>query len=181
MEILKINRQFKDNHRIYALNELVFPEEERIPSHKLYYFIEQFHCDTYAFYETAEFIGYTIIMISKEDRIGYLWYLAITPEKQNQGYGSQSLQKLAALYPEYTIVLDMEQVDKTCDNPMQRQKRLNFYLRNGYTRTYMGMSYFGVDYELLCNRESFDIHDFQKMINRTKGTNWNPVFSSLLQ
>ena len=50
---------------------------------------------------------------------------------------------LKAEYPQKKQVVDFEMLDETAENSRQREKRRNFYLRNGYKETGFFLSYLG--------------------------------------
>ena len=56
---------------------------------------------------------------------------------------------------------------------------MNFYEKNGYVRTNFGMTYLGVDYEILCNDREFDNKQFQKFIDKyqLKGFGYGVIYS----
>lgn len=86
-----------------------------------------------AIYEGEEFVG-LIFMASSQSAV-YLAYLAITPEKRGQGYGSIILKHIKKRFSDKQIILDIEPVKKSALNYWQRQKRLQFYRKNGFNET----------------------------------------------
>lgn len=67
-------------------------------------------------------------------------------------------------YPDKTHTVDFEMIDDAAPNRVQREKRRAFYLRNGYKETGLFLSYPGVDYEVFCMGEHFDIDTFKAMM-----------------
>ena len=59
-------------------------------------------------------------------------YFAIDAQCRSQGYGSRIIAELERQYPSDTIVLDIRTPDANAADAQQRQKRLDFYLRNGF-------------------------------------------------
>lgn len=61
-------------------------------------------------------------------------------------------------------------------NKEQRAKRCSFYLRNGYRETGLFLSYFGVDYEVFCMDEHFDVDTFKAMMETIQVEGFNPRY-----
>ena len=117
-------------------------------------------------YNKKEFIGFTVILPDKEFKIAYIWFLAINAKYRSKGLGTKALQEINKKYNKYEIALDLERTDQTAENNEQRKRRIKFYEKNGYVRTHFGMTYLGVDYEILCNTVKFNNRHFQKFINK---------------
>ena len=49
-------------------------------------------------------------------------------------------------------------------NSIQREKRRNFYLHNGYKETGLFLLYLGVDYEVFCMDDNFELEVFKAMM-----------------
>lgn len=65
----------------------------------------------------------------------FVLYLAVDQAVRSGGYGREILQNISQTYPEQTIVLDIEALDSSAENAEQRQKRREFYVRNGFHST----------------------------------------------
>lgn len=174
MELVKIDSNFKDMEKLYILNDESFPKEERIPSNNLIEFLEEMQCKTFGIYNECEFIVFITLLQNKEQKIAYLWFLAIDSRYKSKGFGSKALESLNELYKEYQIIVDIEKIDKDSENNEQRERRLTFYIKNGYKRSNYGMNYFGVDYETLYNKWSFDKSNFQKLLKKIKVDGFTP-------
>lgn len=81
----------------------------------------------------------------------YLMYLAVDKKQRNNGYGSQVLSNLIKKYK--NVILSIERPDKNCYN--EKNKRKNFYLRNGFYETNKFIGDNGVEYELLCTNKNY--------------------------
>ena len=73
-------------------------------------------------------------------------------------------------------MVDFEMLDDTADNRRQREKRREFYLRNGYRETGLFLSYLGVDYEVFCMDDDFDPEVFKAMMRTIKVKGFNPKY-----
>lgn len=178
MEFIKVDEQFKDLDQLYKINEEAFPDAERIPAEHLLPIFDECHCDLWAIYDET-LVGFTVMMPSSQQKMGYLWFLAIDHHYRHHGYGSQTLQKLNEIYPQYQFVIDLEQLDEQSENAMQREKRVAFYQKNGFKRAYMGMSYFGVDYEIMHTQDQFVLDDFKTLIKNMAINGFDPKFYPL--
>ena len=137
MELIKITQDFTEKEKLYALNDEAFPKEERIPSDKLLALLHELGCDAWAFYEGV-FVGFAVLLSDRALQVAYLSYLAIDGAYRSKGCGGAALAKLAEVYEDCQIVLDMERMDETAENYGQRLRRLAFYERNGYRRAGVG-------------------------------------------
>lgn len=106
----------------------------------------------------------------------YLFFLAIAKELRGQGYGAQALALLLTRYPHKHQVVDMEQLEPGASNESQREIRRAFYLRNGYRPTGYGLTYLGVDYEILCVGPSFDFEAFQGLMKQIRISGFKPRY-----
>ena len=61
-------------------------------------------------------------------------------------------------------------------NKEQREKRRSFYLRNGYQETGLFLSYLGVDYEVFCMGDHFNIDTFKSMMKTIQVEEFNPRY-----
>ena len=174
MEFIKIDSNFKDKEKLYSLNDEAFPKEERIPSEKLITLLDECGCDGWAFYDD-EFAGFAIIITDSENRECYLSYFAIDKKFRGQGKGSKALQKLQNVYSDYQIALDMERIDEVnAENFEQRKKRVAFYERNGFKRAKCGISFFGINLEIMCNKGEFRKSEFEKVLTKIKIKGFEP-------
>lgn len=174
MKLCRIDNNFKDKDKLYKVNNEAFPDEERIPSEKIIDFCSKRQCDFWAIYDDENFSGFTVILPDEELKVAYIWFLAISSEYRSKGLGTKTLQELNNKYNDYQLVLDMEIVDEKAINIEQRKKRLAFYKKNGYIQTNFGMSYFGVDYEIMSNKDDFRVKDFQALLEKIKVDGFNP-------
>ena len=110
MELIKITQDFTEKEKLYALNDEAFPKEERIPSDKLLALLHELGCDAWAFYEGV-FVGFAVLLSDRALQVAYLSYLAIDGAYRSKGCGGAALAKLAEVYEDCQIVLDMERME----------------------------------------------------------------------
>lgn len=118
---------------IRNLYETSFPVEEQIPWTDLMRLVDVMSLDFTAYYDDALFVGFTIVYPRKE--FNWYWYFAVQPDLRGQGYGQRILSQLIDHYQGQPCVLDMESPTQPSDNIAQRQRRHDFYLRNGFHDT----------------------------------------------
>lgn len=160
--------------RINALAKEAFPPEEYIEPSKLVKMAKSDNFDFLALSDNGEFVGFTVVYTY--DDIAYLFFLAIDKTLRSHGYGSLAIKTLKEIYPNKTHVVDFEMPDDTADNCIQRKKRRDFYLRNGYKETGWFLSYLGVDYEIFCMNDIFNIDKFKSMMKTIQIDGFNPVY-----
>lgn len=78
-----------------------------------------------------------------------LLYLAIEKNCRSKGCGGEFLHEVNKYHCNKAILLDIEQVIPGKDNYLERKKRKEFYLRNGFFSSEIGFELLGVDYEIL--------------------------------
>lgn len=131
--------------RVESLYRRAFPKNERKP-------IELFlmgddRCDFVAFYDEDLFCGFAALLTWKD--ITHILYFAIENTLRDRGYGSGAIQALRALRPGNRFIADIEVDDIHSPNHEQRQKRKQFYLRNGYQESGVGYEWQGENYEIM--------------------------------
>ena len=127
------------NEQIKQLYETAFPKDEQIPWDDLMRLVEEMPLDFTAYYDNEDFIGFTIVYPRKS--FNWYWYFAVREELRGNGHGQQILSQLIERYKGQTCVLDMESPTQVCDNLVQRQRRHQFYLRNGFRDTNVYRTY----------------------------------------
>lgn len=155
--------------QIRLLYECAFPEEERIPWDDLMTLVGEMSLDFTAYYDDVEqteqdpafldleesrrntaegrFIGFTIIYPRKA--FNWYWYFAVCEELRGKGYGQQILTKVKEHYKGQTSIFDMESPRQECDNIVQRRRRHEFYLRNGFRDTNLYRTYENVEMTIM--------------------------------
>lgn len=179
MELRLIGNDFKDMTRLFEIYEEAFPDNERIPNDEFFGTVKAYGCTPWAIYEGENMVGLTCVMHNAEYKMGYLWYFAIAADCRNRGYGGKALHLVSKKYSDSQLVLDMERLYPDADNYAQRVSRLHFYERNGFERAYIGMSYLGMDFELMCNKAPLRMDDFKAVIKKVANNFFHPTFSQI--
>ena len=126
-----------------------FPPDELKPLAHLLRMVEEGLCTYYALYEGKEVLSYFGLCV--KDGFALVDYLAVTPKKRGQGIGSETLKFLKEAAGDNRILIECEDIAATSDPSEKniRTRRINFYLRSGFTLTTAKANLFGVDYVLL--------------------------------
>lgn len=157
-----------------ALAKEAFPPEEYLAPSELVRMAGSDGFDFLALLDEDKFVGFMVVLTYGD--MAYLFFLAIDAESRSRGYGSRAIETLRAEYPDKTHVVDFEMPDDAAANSEQRKKRRDFYLRNGYRETGTFLSYLGVDYEVFCMGDCFDLDLFKAMMKTIRVEGFDPVY-----
>lgn len=135
-----------------------FPKNERFPFWILKHCSKEKNVVFNVILEDNKLIGMEYII--NYENISYLMYLAVDKSQRDKGYGSQILKDLNQEYN--TIILSIEKTNK--DLKDDKQKRKDFYLRNGFNETNKFIKDNEVEYEVLCTNKEYDITE--KMLKK---------------
>ncbi len=149
MELVNATEYKKEIKKLY---NRAFPRNERTP----FFFWENRLKNTnnrfYAALDKGEFIG--LVYTVENEKMVYVFYLAIIEEKQGNGYGSEILSFIKKKYSDRAITLAIEDTaDINSKNYEQRINRLGFYKRNGFRQLDIRINEIGVVYEVLGTKE----------------------------
>ena len=159
------------NEQIKQLYETAFPKDEQIPWDDLMRLVEEMPLDFTAYYDGEEFIGFTIVYLRKS--FNWYWYFAVREELRGKGYGQQILSQLIERYKGQTCVLDMESPTQVCENIVQRKRRHNFYLRNGFRDTNVFRTYNNITMTIMMMGEgTFTMQDWDDIIHELQQFWW---------
>jgi GNAT superfamily N-acetyltransferase len=110
-----------------------FPKYEREPWMWLMLKSKYRQADFMAFYDHEQFIGFAYVIHSHG--MHYILYLAVNDQVRSRGYGSRIINAIRHLYPQDSLVLDVEQPNPQAANNQQRLRRMRFYKKNGFFPT----------------------------------------------
>lgn len=128
MTLTKANKS--DYKIVKKLYQTAFPPEERPPFFLLKRRAQQGRGELLVAREEGQFIGF-VYLISNEKLI-YLFFLAVDDHTRGSGYGSRILKMLQEQNPGRRIFLAREPLNPGAENNEQRIRRRHFYLRNGF-------------------------------------------------
>lgn len=139
---------------VRALYLRAFPAEEQFPLALLQLYSNSPRVDFLAFYDVGQFAGMAYAIRSEETV--FVLYLAINDQLRGRGYGSAILSQLKERYAPLPLSLNIEPVDATAPNYVERAKRLAFYLKNGFHQTGYALNSGRMTYHMLSTARDFD-------------------------
>ncbi len=166
MEITLIQRTIKKKNTDYKevvnlLNRL-FPKKELYPMWILMFIASFKKCKFISYYHDDEFIGISYTIEFKQ--IVHIKYLAVDDNIHSNGYGSKIIKILKENYNNKTMTLFIETVDENEVNYEQRVKRLNFYLKNGFSDIGISAMDKKPYVDILCTDSSYSLKQCKKMM-----------------
>ena len=141
--------------QVKALYESAFPANERIPIKHL--LDDKIKREFWAFFDKEDgenaaapkFCGFSNSIT--HGSITNIIYFAVIPELRSRGYGSQILQAIRRQHPDTRIVVDIEveEDSKDAEELERRNRRREFYTRNGFNASPVDYVWQGEHYRLL--------------------------------
>lgn len=133
--------------QVKALYESAFPANERIPIKHL--LDDKIKREFWAFFDGDLFCGFSNSIT--HGSITNIIYFAVMPELRSRGYGSQILQAIRRQHPDTRIVVDIEveEDSKDAEELKRRNRRREFYTRNGFDASPVDYVWQGEHYRLL--------------------------------
>ncbi|MDE6762754.1 MAG: GNAT family N-acetyltransferase [Oscillospiraceae bacterium] len=125
----KINFFSPDYRKISRLYRTAFPADERAPMWFMALKSERENVDFWGLYSNGKWVGLAYVI--SEGGASYLFYLALSENSRGKGLGSKAMQSLKKHYAGQRLFLALEQLDDSADNYGERQRRRQFYLKNG--------------------------------------------------
>lgn len=174
LNVEPITEQSRFWKQVNTLAKEAFPPEEYLAPSELVKMAGSDNFDFLALLDDEVFVGFMVVMLYED--MAYLFFLAIDENSRGKGYGSRAIETLKAEYPNKTHTVDFEMLDDAAPNKQQREKRRSFYLRNGYRETGLFLSYLGVNYEVFCMDEHFDIDTFKAMMETIQVEGFEPRY-----
>ena len=133
--------------QVKALYESAFPANERIPIKHL--LDDKIKREFWTFFDGDLFCGFSNSIT--HGSITNIVYFAVVPELRSRGYGSQILQAIRRQHPDTRIVVDIEveEDSKDAEELERRNRRREFYTRNGFDSSPVDYIWQGEHYRLL--------------------------------
>ena len=153
----------KDIKTFEKINNEAFPIYERMCMDEIFSFASDTDTDVLEIYDNSLPIGFAVIL--KNEKCGYLYYLAIDKSFRSKGYGGAALKKIIASYPDLQIILDFEEIDANAENNNQRIRRKNFYLKNGFYETGFYTLLGEIRFEVVCSELPLRKESFCDLLN----------------
>ena len=147
LQFFKVTKKSPWLPQVKALYESAFPANERIPIKHL--LDDKIKRAFWAFFDGDLFCGFSNSITHGD--ITNIVYFAVVPELRSRGYGSQILQAIRRQHPDTRIVVDIEveEDSKDAEELERRNRRREFYLRNGFGAAPVEYHWQGEHYRLL--------------------------------
>ena len=139
-----------------------FPQEERVPFDFLADKVQFGNSKLLTVYHENTFGGLLVLVFHKD--MVFLWYLAIDGKLRGKGYGTKVLQIVEQKHSDCRLVLNIDEVDQKFDDFAQRQKRHEFYIKNGYADCFVKTREKGVVYQLMSKNGKVNYSDYKQMM-----------------
>lgn len=155
-----------------------FPIAEIRPLKNMIQLYRKHHYIGYGLYHNQNLVGYAFFAGNKKEKVILLDYFAVVEKERNSGYGSQFLKLLKEEMKDCLIIAEVESVESTSilQEKQLRQRRIHFYLRNGFIKSSLTCRLFGVHYNLLyLFNHSVDDASLYKYIKEVYHSIFNPL------
>ncbi|WP_057778463.1 GNAT family N-acetyltransferase [Paucilactobacillus vaccinostercus] len=151
------------NQRAYwtQIYEDSFPAAEQMRTDKLYMLSDDPSSRAHAalIQQNQTNIGIVYYVVSVDDSKAFILYLAVDPDRRGDGLGSQAISYLTQRFMN-GIILESEVLDVHANNRTDRQRRYDFYLRNGLMDSgYLSDTLGGV-FHLLRSSQQVSLEDY---------------------
>ena len=155
LDYLIVRNDYQHLSKIKHLFEHAFPSEERPPFSWL---VKLDKNQLFAVEDNHVFIG-LISLVEYQDLV-YLFFLAVKKCYRGHGYGSQILKDILNKYSDKRVFLLAEDPDVPSHNQKERNSRIKFYSHNGFEKTELKVTEYGVEYIALTNNQKVSKEDF---------------------
>ena len=139
----------KFEKEVYTYYLAIFPDDERKPLELLQYSYEKHYTRIIEILYKNEIIGFMILNKVKDMGYAVLDYFAILPQYRNNKFGTKALQMLLEQERNNSgILVEIEKVGlgKDTEENLLREKRKNFYEKEGFRKLNFELFLFGVVY-----------------------------------
>ncbi len=176
---IPITNKSEDYYKIKTLYRHSFPTLEQLPWPLLSYRALTGSAWLLSFYEANQFIGFAYIIPHRD--ILCIMFMAITPNQQGLGYGSQILQQIERDFKNYRLCLYMEELNPKAPNYEERIQRSQFYFRNGYTPMHYTVHESGVVYDMLAANGKVSELEYTELMNNFLGPYLRHIYHNSLE
>lgn len=160
----------EDIPRIKKLYRSAFPRIERKPFRFIMRQCGRGEAELFAVRaDDEDFAGMAFLV--KYGDIVLLDYFAVHPKLRGKGLGSRALRTLLERYADKRLILEIESVDVPCKNLAERQKRREFYLRNGMRPAGFTAHVFLTELEVLTAGKPVTFGEYRELYRAQAGAN----------
>lgn len=162
--IYECNKEVRNNFK--ELYKKSFPREERRPLSLIKHLSKKNKIFPMAIFDDYKQVG-LLVYASYEDLI-WIDFLAIDPDIQSSGLGSKALQKLFSLNPDKIVFIEVETPENK-DKSNLKNKRIEFYKRNGFSLSEVRAQAFRCDFLLLANKGRVSFREYENITEKIYG------------
>ena len=153
--------EYKD---VCRLMSAAFPKNEQIPMWLLNVLAFRKSVNFRVFYEDDQFCG--VLYTVENNKYVFVLYLEVNDRIRSKGYGTKILDWLKR-NTEKIIVLNVESLNPSAQNALQREKRISFYSRNRIFDTGCRFIDAGENYSVLASDiVRFDSKEYERLLSR---------------
>ena len=158
------SRKLNEYKDVCRLMRTAFPQNEQIPMGLLRVLAFRKSVNFRVFYEDDQFCG--VLYTVEDNKYIFVLYLAVNDRIRSKGYGTKILDWLKQ-NTEKIIVLNVEAINPSAENALQREKRISFYCRNGIFDTGCRFIDEGETYSVLTSDiDHFDPKEYEMLLSR---------------
>ena len=141
-----------------------FPPRERKPFHKIREMYQLGRGDVWCIRQEGRLVGFANTI--NGEGITLLDYLAVKKNCRGQGVGTGAMVALQEAYADRGLFVEIESTREACDNPEERNRRKQFYLKAGMEDFGVEAQVFTVRMELLGSRCRLDFEEYREFYRK---------------
>lgn len=148
-------RQLETKEMQYIYNTYMktdFPADELKPLSAMVNMMERGHYRPYGLYEGEELRGYAYLVLTKEQGVALIDYLAVLSQYRGGGYGSRLIEELRNAHACWQgLILEVENPEYAADEAelAMQKRRIHFYQKNGVELSELKVKIYGVPYQIM--------------------------------
>ena len=159
-----LSRKLNEYKDVCRLMRTAFPKNEQIPMWLLKVLAIRESVNFRVFYDDDQFCG--ILYTVEDNKYIFVLYLAVNDQIRSKGYGTKILEWLKQ-NTEKIIVLNVEAINPSPKNALQREKRISFYDKNGIIDTEYKFIDEGETYSVLASDiDHFVLREYETLLDR---------------
>lgn len=162
LDVRKVGCFGRARRSVSELIDLSIPQEEQLPRPMLTLMSFRGCVDFLSYHDGDDIVGVTYSLSHRGH--AFVLYVAVAPGHRSKGYGSEILSHLRTRYDGIPLTLNVEPIDPSSDNNRQRERRVSFYLRNGFHDTGYELFDGPIRYTVLSTAEEFDPDSYRSVL-----------------
>ncbi len=165
LKTITVSRKNEYYSDICKLMEEAFPEADRMPVWLLNILAKRDFVRFETVVDNGTFCG--LVYTAENEKCVFVLYLAVSKAVRSKGYGSRILNLIEQRAGKRQVILHAEYPDSSADNAEQREKRIQFYAKNGIADTGYSLNDGAEKYIILSsNGAKADIEEYKSLLKR---------------